>query len=781
MAVRIPAAGEPAAFGPPLAPSPPDDPLGDLPDGARDQLERMQARDDALFVAGAMAELAALGRRQAAEAESAAFAAEDGLEQAADGFARRLDAGFDAELERVIAEVGALSGPRPSDGALDLLRRRAAGLKSGLGARATVMEDALRRQGQVETIERAASSLRDMVAADADALDEAKARLADLAAAASPLAGRDRAREFAAAGRAALGEAAAGGLIARDPDRALEALRAGAFDADLDDVSRTRLVRAAEGRIEALQHDAERARAAEDSVRVRSRAAEAAAFLGRMERAIGAGEARLANIADAEASGFVSQPQAERLRARIEEHDAAEAERDRAVARIGRALAEDRTLDPADAEDRVAADAYYEAVLSPQIDALPIEERADAIADHAAILGIVPEPAIRRLGGMVMTGPAPQRVAAAGVITRLAGLDVLRDQAAGWAASTRPVRLPGEPAPDPDVAASFPDAARESGNDTGPEFTDIATKLAQLAGALDNGKAINSELPSRIRAVANALEKSDGAALFDQMRLLLPEIDGRVGESRDGREFEIAGRGGAILNALLRKLFQRLFDKKSKPPAPRPGNKPPPREQDGPEGPVLPRVAPSRNDPSESGEEDSGATDVPPGIGHNGAPQQDDKADAKGTGSIEIAPGIRVHGDPRTSLWSRFVGTLKKIPDGPSRRAAEGLVNGGELTTYPRAGKDLSNVTRKGTLADSLAAYRTAIETAGGKGARAQEVKEPDGVRREFQAPDGTRFQHREFSQDGRPTVDIHVIKPGPGKGGRRGPENTIKIRFENE
>ncbi len=422
MVVRIPDAGEPAAFGPPLETGPAD-PLDALPDGAREQVDRMQARDDALFVAGTLAEMSARQRAAVAQAESAAFERDDGLEGAADGFAATLDAGFDADLAGIVEGARGLSGPRPSDDALDLLTRRAAGLKRGLGARAVVMEDALRRRGQAEGVERATFALRDMVTNDPDAYDEAKSRLTDLAAAAAPLVGADRAKAMAGDARALLGEAAAGGLIARDSERAIEAIRAGAFDDDLDQSARDRLVRGAEHRTLALRQDAERDRASDARAQVTARAAATAEFTGKTIRAIQTGQARLADIVDAETGGIIAPAQAERLRARIAERDAAEARRDQDIARVTQTIADGNTLDPANVDDRAAAEAYFDAAVIESLEVMTESEIAETLPRHAAVLGIVPAGIGGRMRGILIGGAPEGQVAAALAYERLHELD----------------------------------------------------------------------------------------------------------------------------------------------------------------------------------------------------------------------------------------------------------------------------------------------------------------------------------------------------------------------
>ncbi len=79
---------------------------------------------------------------------------------------------------------------------------------------------------------------------------------------------------------------------------------------------------------------------------------------------------------------------------------------------LSQALIDGHTLDSANAEDRAAVDAYFETVQLPQIKELPAEERPEAIIGRLPIPGHMPDHSVCLLGGMVLAGPAPARVAA---------------------------------------------------------------------------------------------------------------------------------------------------------------------------------------------------------------------------------------------------------------------------------------------------------------------------------------------------------------------------------
>src|SRR5690606_23316675 len=187
MIVRLPGPDEPASFGPPIA-APATDGAPDLPDGAKAALARMQARDDALFIATALADLTARRRVAALAAKDAARTAEDG---GFDGYARRLDAEFAADAKRMVEERQALSGPRPSAEAIGLFRRRAGSMRRTTLAHNAVVEDELRRAAQQRGIESAIGGLATAVEAEPEALDEALERLSDLTGAAAALVGAE--------------------------------------------------------------------------------------------------------------------------------------------------------------------------------------------------------------------------------------------------------------------------------------------------------------------------------------------------------------------------------------------------------------------------------------------------------------------------------------------------------------------------------------------------------------------------------------------------------------
>ena len=124
---------------------------------------------------------------------------------------------------------------------------------------------------------------------------------------------------------------------------------------------------------------------------------------------------------------------------------------------------------------------------------------------------------------------------------------------------------------------------------------------------------------------------------------------------------------------------------------------------------------------------------------------------------------------------------MKRIPGEKSRKAAEDLVNGGELTTRRRAGDDVSNITRKGGKKEAFEAYEKAVGTAG-RDPGAIEVKVgPDGEFSQVTASDGTEFIHRTISTEGHPTVEIQIEKRLPSGASTGKVGDKIKVRFEPE
>jgi hypothetical protein len=139
---------------------------------------------------------------------------------------------------------------------------------------------------------------------------------------------------------------------------------------------------------------------------------------------------------------------------------------------------------------------------------------------------------------------------------------------------------------------------------------------------------------------------------------------------------------------------------------------------------------------------------------------------------VPIGKGAYVAATPGSPIVEKITRAIETIPDGPSRRAAESLINGGELTTGSSRG-DVSDVTRKGTVDDSLKSFDDAVREAGGKPA---DVTIPPGYQgnlRYYIAQDGTTFVHRTFSTRGSPTAEIQVVEPP-----RPGILHYIKVRF---
>ena len=114
MTVDLSGGEEGAAFGPPLPTA--SDTTGSLPPDVASALDRMQARDDAVFVATSMADLAARHGAALRQAEMAG----SGM---ADGFTAQVGDSLSRDVNGIVSRAAAQPGPRPSDSALDLSRQ----------------------------------------------------------------------------------------------------------------------------------------------------------------------------------------------------------------------------------------------------------------------------------------------------------------------------------------------------------------------------------------------------------------------------------------------------------------------------------------------------------------------------------------------------------------------------------------------------------------------------------------------------------------------------------
>ena len=153
---------------------------------------------------------------------------------------------------------------------------------------------------------------------------------------------------------------------------------------------------------------------AEAEVRVRAQAAE---NLTRLERAIDEGRAGPVELK--QAGGRLDEGARARLRDKLERRNAeARAGRER-VSRVAALIGDGGSLDPSKPEDREAADAYYDHVVSPGIEALDPEARISEAAGFAARTGVLPKGARRLIrGGLAAKAPAV-RARAADAVVRL--------------------------------------------------------------------------------------------------------------------------------------------------------------------------------------------------------------------------------------------------------------------------------------------------------------------------------------------------------------------------
>ena len=430
MTIDLSGRDEAATFGPPLATGPDEAGSSPPPDVAA-ALDRMQARDDALFVATSLADLAA--RHGAALHQAGA----DGS-GAPDGFTAQFGDAFARDVDGIMAGAGTQAGPRPSDAALDLFRRQADGLRQSLVGRAAVHEDALRRQQQMQSVAGALDGLHGLVATDPGSLPEATTRLDAVIGAATPLVGEQAAAQWRDVESQRLAEAAVNGIIADDPAAALKTLSSGALDGRLDEPAKARLVARATMRDQALSADAERTSANSAIAAEQAQAARSFQAARDLGRRIAAGQATHADIADAEAGGALTGAEAARMRDQLAETDRARAAETVAAAGVAPALSGGGSLDSMSTADRAAADAHWRTAVAPALATEPASAAAQVIADYVGAVGIAPPDAIRRLTGGCFGADPADRVAAA----RALG-DCLRiDPQAGDA---EPRRLAPEP------------------------------------------------------------------------------------------------------------------------------------------------------------------------------------------------------------------------------------------------------------------------------------------------------------------------------------------------
>lgn len=420
MVVRIPGLDEPALFGPPIVSE--ATLFDELPEETRAEMERLQAIDDAVFIACSLADLTNRQRSTALAAEEQAFLALDDPEAAAghvDGFAARLDDGFAADVEAVVQEQGQLTGSRPSAEGLDLFRRRAEGVRRGALARNVMLEDGLRQRNQRRMMMRAIDGLQATVEAEPDVLDEALGRLGDLTGASRALIGDELAGELDRSTRFDLATTAAKGLIAQDPETGLEAIRSGAYESHFDEVTRKRLIGEAEGLSRARSQDRERRQRQRDTELTNLREAAALSFITGFRARLETDEAGFAEIATARRDGTLSRQRADTLNKELEQRQQRITEERDKLRRVTSLLDEGTVLDPQDPEHKDLAEIYLEKIVGPGSAGLSPKERIGLFEELPDTLGLMPERAMCPLGGMVLAGEPDDRLAAARAVTKI--------------------------------------------------------------------------------------------------------------------------------------------------------------------------------------------------------------------------------------------------------------------------------------------------------------------------------------------------------------------------
>jgi len=358
-----------------------EDPFGSLPPAQADGIRALQARDEGITRGLTVAE----AWRDGVSALHQAEGAEDG---APAGFARDFLA--DADRGRSVALRSTLPGQREAlDDDLQALR-------ADLGDRAVTAEAAglalRRRLGLMQVLETYAGG----VAEDPGLFDSADGRIAKLVEGL----GLPEARALAVRSemRTRLANSAVDGLMG-DPAEAEAALRLGLYDDVLPkEIKQQRLTEAATKLQRARLLDGERRWQA-----LSRRAAE--------------GVADDAEIDAALADGGLSESEADRLRLQTRQaQQDAEARR----ARIDR-VASGAALDPADAEDRQAADAYWEDVSEAYAFDDPAR-RQQAELDLVRRLGVVPDGLAKKYRGMLLSRDPEVVVNGARAITEIEGI-----------------------------------------------------------------------------------------------------------------------------------------------------------------------------------------------------------------------------------------------------------------------------------------------------------------------------------------------------------------------
>ena len=358
-----------------------NDPFGPLPPAQADGIRALQTRDDGIARGLTVAE----AWRDGVSALHQAEGAEDG---APAGFARDFFA--NADRGRLVALWSTVPGQR------EALDDDLQGLRADLGDRAVTAEAtglALRRRlGLMQVLETYAGG----VAEDPGLFDSADGRIAKLVEGLGlPEA---RARAVRSEMRTRLATAAVDGLMA-DPAEAEAALRLGLYDDVLPkEIKQQRLAEAETKLQRARLLDGERRRQA-----LSRRAAE--------------GAVDDTEIAAAQADGSLSDTEAARLRVQtVQAQQAAETRR----ARIDR-VANGDPLDPANEEDRQAADAYWEEISETLASDDPARQRQAGL-DLVRRLGVAPTGLAKKYRGMLLSRDPEVVVNGARAIAEIEGI-----------------------------------------------------------------------------------------------------------------------------------------------------------------------------------------------------------------------------------------------------------------------------------------------------------------------------------------------------------------------
>ncbi len=389
-----------------------NDPFGSLPPAQTDGIRALEARDEGITRGLTVAE----AWRDGVTALQQAEGAEDG---APAGFARDFFANVDRG--RSVALRSAPAGQR------DALDSDLRGLRADLGDRAVTAEAAglglRRRLGLMQTLDTYANG----VAEDPGLFDSADGQINNLVEGLGLP--ENRASALRTEMRTRLANAAVDGLMA-DPAEAEAALRLGLYDDVLPkEIKQQRLAEAETQMQRASLLDGERRRQA-----LSRRAAEGAA--GDTE------------IAAAQADGSLSDTDAERLRVQTAQaQQSAETRR----ARIDRVAGGD-PLDPANEEDRQAADAYWEDVSEAYAFDDPAQQR-QAELDMVRRIGVLPTGLTRKYRGMLLSRDPEIVVDGARAITEIDHLDL---PIAGFVPPSRNGLLPLPGSEDPPVFKKLP-------------------------------------------------------------------------------------------------------------------------------------------------------------------------------------------------------------------------------------------------------------------------------------------------------------------------------------